>query len=236
MQELTRVPKYNQTLNIPNKKCWRNPLLVNCRIGFCQHLKPEFSLQLIDPMHTQDFTMFVWVNLIRLNLSASCGGKCLNWVYRHPSQLSFPEVPTIRYVLSCNIIGWKSINWGLSPKGEDRSGPKGLCYREKDSVIFVGLMQKLQSVKVLLPWAISLIWKIFTLPSLFSSLENRNFCRFSPNCVVKCFKFSETINFDEKNYLLVWKYYPNCLLIKSSRVDSQRLSQTCPSIVRTTYF
>ena len=33
-------------------------------------------------------------NLTRLNLSASCGGMCLNWVYRHPSQPSVPEVPT----------------------------------------------------------------------------------------------------------------------------------------------
>ena len=32
-------------------------------------------------------------NLTRHNLSASCGGICLNWVYRHPSQLSVPEVP-----------------------------------------------------------------------------------------------------------------------------------------------
>ena len=30
----------------------------------------------------------------RLYLSASCGGMCLNWVYRLPSQLSVPEVPT----------------------------------------------------------------------------------------------------------------------------------------------
>ena len=30
----------------------------------------------------------------RLNLSASCGGMCLNWIYRLPSQLSFREVPT----------------------------------------------------------------------------------------------------------------------------------------------
>ena len=29
-----------------------------------------------------------------LNLSASYGGKYLNLVYRHPSQLSVPEVPT----------------------------------------------------------------------------------------------------------------------------------------------
>ena len=27
-------------------------------------------------------------SLTRLNLSASCGCRCLNWVYRHPSQLS----------------------------------------------------------------------------------------------------------------------------------------------------
>ena len=33
-------------------------------------------------------------NLTRLNLSASCGGMCLNWVKRNPSQLSVPEVPT----------------------------------------------------------------------------------------------------------------------------------------------
>ena len=39
-----------------------------------------------------------------LNLSASCGGKCLNRVYRHPSQLSVPEVPTT-YLLSYNLIG-----------------------------------------------------------------------------------------------------------------------------------
>ena len=32
--------------------------------------------------------------LTRLNLSASCGSRCLNRVYRHPSQLSVPEVPT----------------------------------------------------------------------------------------------------------------------------------------------
>ena len=31
---------------------------------------------------------------IRLHLSASCGGMSLNWVYRHPSQLSVPKVPT----------------------------------------------------------------------------------------------------------------------------------------------
>ena len=30
----------------------------------------------------------------RLNLSANCGGMCLNWVCRHPSQLFVPEVPT----------------------------------------------------------------------------------------------------------------------------------------------
>ena len=43
------------------------------------------------------------------------------------------------------------------------------------------------NVKVLLHCAISLIWKIFTLSGLFLNLENRNFCRYSPNCVVKCF-------------------------------------------------
>ena len=32
-------------------------------------------------------------SLTRLNLSASCGGKCLNGVYRHPSKLSVPEAP-----------------------------------------------------------------------------------------------------------------------------------------------
>ena len=34
------------------------------------------------------------LNLTRLNLSADCGGMCLNWVYRHPSELSVPDVPT----------------------------------------------------------------------------------------------------------------------------------------------
>ena len=33
-------------------------------------------------------------SLITLNLSAKCGGRCLNLVYRHPSQLSLPEVAT----------------------------------------------------------------------------------------------------------------------------------------------
>ena len=35
-------------------------------------------------------------DLTGLNLSAtcSCEGMCLNWVYRHLSQLSFPEVQT----------------------------------------------------------------------------------------------------------------------------------------------
>ena len=38
---------------------------------------------------------FVFIySLTRVNLSVSCGGKCLSWVYRHPSQLSVPEVPT----------------------------------------------------------------------------------------------------------------------------------------------
>ena len=35
-----------------------------------------------------------WISLTRLNLSASCGAKCLNWVYRHPPQLFVLEVPT----------------------------------------------------------------------------------------------------------------------------------------------
>ena len=39
----------------------------------------------------------------------------------------------------------QSINWGLLSKGEGRSGPKGLCYREKNVVIFVGLMLKCYS-------------------------------------------------------------------------------------------
>ena len=33
-------------------------------------------------------------NLTRLNLSAGCGGMCLNWISGHPSQLSVLEVPT----------------------------------------------------------------------------------------------------------------------------------------------
>ena len=60
---------------------------------------------------------------------------------------------------------------GFSPKGESRSSLKGLCYREKNFVIFVDLTLKC---------VISLIWKIFNLPSWFASLENGNFCRFSP--------------------------------------------------------
>ena len=43
------------------------------------------------------------ISLTRLNLSPSCEGKCLNRVYRYPSQLSVPKVP-LRYLLSCNII------------------------------------------------------------------------------------------------------------------------------------
>ena len=39
------------------------------------------------------FEVLPCCSLTRLNLSASWGGKCLNWVYRHPSQLSVPEVP-----------------------------------------------------------------------------------------------------------------------------------------------
>ena len=33
------------------------------------------------------------VCLIRLNLSAGCGGKCLTLANRHPLQLSVPDVP-----------------------------------------------------------------------------------------------------------------------------------------------
>ena len=36
----------------------------------------------------------------------SCGGKYLNGVHRHPSQLSVPEVP-LRYLLNCDLIGGK---------------------------------------------------------------------------------------------------------------------------------
>ena len=39
----------------------------------------------------------------------------------------------------------QSINWGLRPKGEGRSGSKGLSYREKNFLIFVGLMLKCYS-------------------------------------------------------------------------------------------
>ena len=41
-------------------------------------------------------------SLTRLNLSTSCGGKSLNRVYRHPSQLSVQEV-LLRYLLSCDL-------------------------------------------------------------------------------------------------------------------------------------
>ena len=36
----------------------------------------------------------IFYSLTRLNLSASCGGRCLNRVCRHPSQLSVRDVPT----------------------------------------------------------------------------------------------------------------------------------------------
>ena len=47
-----------------------------------------------------------WVLFLRLNLSASWGGKCLNWVYRHPLQLSTPEIPTT-VPPQLQPIGWK---------------------------------------------------------------------------------------------------------------------------------
>ena len=45
----------------------------------------------------------------------------------------------------CDILFNQSFNWSLRPKGEGRSGPKGLCYREKNFVIFVGLTLKCHS-------------------------------------------------------------------------------------------
>ena len=48
---------------------------------------PKFATEMI-------FQIAKLGELLTLNLSASCRGMCLNWVFWHPSQLSVPEVPT----------------------------------------------------------------------------------------------------------------------------------------------
>ena len=48
-----------------------------------------------------------------------------------------------------NEVANQLINWSLRPKGEGRSGPNGLCYREKN---FLGLILKCYSL-VLFHWS-----------------------------------------------------------------------------------
>ena len=98
------------------------------KIGWNSFIFIQLSASSFDNFTPLEANCVSFNSLTRLNLSASCGGQCLNRVNRHSSKLSVPEVP-LRYLFSCILIGWK-YKLHLFVRNSRQEQHKQQCFQE----------------------------------------------------------------------------------------------------------